>query len=111
MNIARRSISTRRSCVPVGRAKKFSRFLSSTRSVEPGWPLDVATALGGSFDPSVQNQRGALALFNGEVFVPFSGHYGDCGAYHGFVVGVSTGEPRKVTSFSTRAQGGGIWAQ
>lgn len=24
-------------------------------SIEPGWPLDVATALGGSFDPSVQN--------------------------------------------------------
>ncbi len=43
-------------------------------SIEPGWPLDVATALGGSFDPSVQNQRGALALFKGKVFVPFSGH-------------------------------------
>ena len=58
-------------------------------SIEPGWPLDVATALGGSFDPSVQNQRGALALFKGKIFVPFSGHWGDCGAYHGFVVGVS----------------------
>ncbi len=80
-------------------------------SIEPGWPLDVATALGGSFDPSVQNQRGALALFEGKVFVPFSGHFGDCGAYHGFVVGVSIDEPSKVTSFSTRAQGGGIWAQ
>ena len=51
-------------------------------SIEPGWPLDVATALGGNFDPSVQNQRGALALFRGKVFVPFSGHWGDCGAYH-----------------------------
>jgi len=62
-------------------------------SIEPGWPLDVATALGGSFAPSVQNQRGALALFKGKVFVPFSGHWGDCGAYHGFVVGVSIDEP------------------
>jgi hypothetical protein len=35
-------------------------------SIEPGWPLDVATALGASFDPSVQNQRGALALFKGQ---------------------------------------------
>jgi outer membrane protein assembly factor BamB len=80
-------------------------------STEPGWPLDVATALGGSFAPSVQNQRGALALFKGKVFVPFSGHWGDCGAYHGFVVGVSIDEPGKATSFSTRARGGGIWAQ
>jgi hypothetical protein len=73
-------------------------------SIEPGWPLDVATALGGSFDPSVQNQRSALALFKGEIFVPFSGHWGDCGAYYGFVVGVSIAEPGKVTSFSTRAR-------
>ena len=80
-------------------------------SIEPGWPLDVATAVGGSFAPRVQNQRGALALFKGKVFVPFSGHWGDCGGYHGFVVGVSIDEPSKVTSFSTRAQGGGIWAQ
>jgi outer membrane protein assembly factor BamB len=80
-------------------------------SIEPGWPLDVATALGGSFVPSVQNQRGALALFKDKVFVPFSGHWGDCGDYHGFVVGVSIHEPGKVTSFSTRARGGGIWAQ
>jgi hypothetical protein len=80
-------------------------------SIEPDWPLDVATALGGGFDPSVQNQRGALALFKGKIFVPFSGHWGDCGAYHGFVVGVSIDEPGKVTSFSSLARGGGIWAQ
>ena len=80
-------------------------------SIEPGWPLDVATALGGSFAPALQNQRGALALFAGKVFVPFSGHWGDCGAYHGFVVGVSESDPGKAASFSTRAQGGGIWAQ
>ena len=80
-------------------------------SIVPGWPVDVASALGGNFAPRVQNQRGALALFKGEVFVPFSGHWGDCGAYHGFVVGVSVDEPGKATSFSTRARGGGIWAQ
>jgi outer membrane protein assembly factor BamB len=80
-------------------------------SIEPGWPVDVATALGGSFVPELQNQRGALALFEGKVFVPFSGHWGDCGAYHGYVVGVSESEPGKALSFSTRARGGGIWAQ
>ena len=80
-------------------------------SIEPGWPVDVAAALGGSFDPSVQNQCGALALFKGKVFVPFGGHFGDCGDYHGFVVGASIDEPGKVTSLSTRARGGGIWGQ
>ena len=80
-------------------------------SIEPGWPLDVATALSGSFAPALQNQRGALAVFAGKVFVPFSGHWGDCGAYHGFVVGVSESEPGKAASFSTPARGGGIWAQ
>ena len=59
----------------------------------------------------VQNQRSALALFGDRVFVPFSGLAGDCGVYHGMVVGFSTAEPGKVVSFVTRARGGGIWAQ
>ena len=80
-------------------------------TVEPGWPVDVATALRGSFDPMAQNQRGALALFGGRVFVPFGGLAGDCGIYHGMVLGFSTAEPGKAVSFATRARGGGIWAQ
>jgi PQQ-like domain len=80
-------------------------------SIEPGWPVDVTTALGGRFDPTVQNQRGALALFGGRVFVPFGGLAGDCGAYHGMILGISTTDPSKVTSFSTRGRDGGIWAQ
>ena len=79
-------------------------------TVEPGWPVDVATALHGRFDPMVQNQRGALALFGGRVFVPFGGLAGDCGEYHGMILGVSTTEPGKVASFSTRGRSGGIWA-
>jgi outer membrane protein assembly factor BamB len=80
-------------------------------TVEPGWPVDVATALHGSFDPMVQNQRSALALFGGRVFVPFGGLAGDCGIYHGMVAGFSTAEPGKTASFVTRARAGGIWAQ
>jgi outer membrane protein assembly factor BamB len=80
-------------------------------SIKPGWPVDVATALAGRFDPTVQNQRGALALFAGRIFVPFGGLAGDCGVYHGLVLGFSTAEPGKTVSFSTGARGGGIWAQ
>jgi outer membrane protein assembly factor BamB len=79
-------------------------------SIEPGWPVDVATALSGGFDPTTQNQRGALALFGGKVFVPFGGLAGDCGIYRGLIVGVPTAEPGKAVSFATRARGGGIWA-
>jgi hypothetical protein len=80
-------------------------------SVESGWPVDVEAALGGSFASATQNQRGALALFAGRVYVPYGGLAGDCGVYHGTVVGISTTDPGKVVRFSTRARSGGIWAQ
>src|SRR5207245_3547218 len=50
----------------------------------PGWPVDIATALaaqGQRFDTRVHNQRGALANLDGRVYVPYGGHYGDCGDY------------------------------
>jgi outer membrane protein assembly factor BamB len=39
-------------------------------------------------NPSVQQQRGALALGENYAYVPIGGLYGDCGAYHGYVVAV-----------------------
>jgi len=82
-------------------------------SVMPGWPVDVTDALrdvGHSFNSRDQNQRGALTVLDGMLYVPFGGHYGDCGDYHGWVVGVSLDEPRRAAAWSTRARGGGIWA-
>jgi hypothetical protein len=82
-------------------------------SVMPGWPVDVTDALRSvqqSFNSRDQNQRGALTVLDGMLYVPFGGHYGDCGDYHGWVVGVSLPEPRRVAAWSTRARGGGIWA-
>jgi hypothetical protein len=60
-------------------------------TVLPDWPNDVADALqrsGQHFDPRTQNQRAALALLNGTIYVPFGGHFGDCGDYHGWVIGL-----------------------
>jgi outer membrane protein assembly factor BamB len=68
-------------------------------SLLPGWPVDVGDALEGeqkNFMPRDQNQRGALAILGGTLYVPFGGHFGDCGQYHGFVVGISLSEPRTV---------------
>jgi len=78
-----------------------------------GWPIDPGQALARanrSFTPRDQNQRGALTIFDGRVYVPFGGHFGDCGDYYGVVVGISLADPTNVTSWATRARGGGIWA-
>jgi outer membrane protein assembly factor BamB len=82
-------------------------------STVPGWPVDVgATAsFGGlTFNPTPQNQRGALLLSGPIVYVPYGGHYGDCGDYHGWVVGVPQADPRSPMAWATGAGGGGIWA-
>jgi outer membrane protein assembly factor BamB len=82
-------------------------------SVLKGWPVDVADALqksGHSFDPTTQNQRTALSLLDGTIYAGYSGHFGDCGNYHGWVVGISLHDPGKIMSFETQARGGGIWA-
>ena len=79
----------------------------------PGWPVDVADVLrtkGESFDSRVQNQRGALTILNGTLYVPYGGFYGDCGDYHGWVVGVPLADPQRVAAWRTRGRGGGIWA-
>jgi hypothetical protein len=82
-------------------------------STRQGWPVDVsAVAKSGavSFDSSVQSQRGALALVGGTVYVAYGGHWGDCGNYHGWVVGVPIANPAGVKAFATTASRGGIWA-
>ena len=79
----------------------------------PGWPIDITDALRAGrqlFNARDQNERGAVAILDGTIYAPFGGHFGDCGNYHGWVVGVSIADPRKVKSWSTRARGGGIWA-
>jgi hypothetical protein len=79
----------------------------------PGWPVDVAEALaaqGQRFNSRFQNQRGALALLAGRVYVPYGGHSGDCGDYRGWVVGLRLQNPRDIVSWNTRGRGGGIWA-
>src|SRR5437868_14258946 len=83
-----------------------------TGAINPGWPVDVdakATYNGTTFTSLVQNERAALALVNGIVYVPYSGHWGDCGTYHGWVVGAQINNPSNVAAWATTAVGGGIW--
>jgi hypothetical protein len=77
-----------------------------------GWPVDVTKIKAGdlAFMPAPHNQRSALSLVNGIVYVAYGGHVGDCGAYHGWVVGVDGKDPTKTGAWATRGQGEGIWA-
>ena len=82
-------------------------------SVLPGFPVNVAQVLkarGITFTPRLQNQRGALAIADRMLFIPYGGHFGDCGPYHGWVVGIGLEDPRTITAWTTRAAGGGVWA-
>jgi hypothetical protein len=86
-------------------------------TIKSGWPVVVDTAITG-FTSKTQNERGALALVNGVVYVPYGGHNGDCDnpPYHGWVVGVPVGAPGTAKGFSTGSIGtpgtseAGIWA-
>ena len=61
--------------------------------------------------PAYDQQRGALALAGGRVYVAFGGHYGDCGPYIGSIVAVPVSGRGPILSYllPTPRQGG-IWA-
>jgi hypothetical protein len=83
-----------------------------TGATTPGWPVDVnatATYNGMAFESRIQEERGALALVDGIVYVAYSGYSGDCENYHGWVVGVDINSPTNVRAWATTAVGGGIW--
>jgi len=88
-------------------------------SVLDGWPIDVADSLkkiGEDFHAEVQNQRGALALVTDAItkqtrlYIPYGGHWGDCGDYHGWVVTVDSKNSSAVRAWHVGATAGGIWA-
>jgi outer membrane protein assembly factor BamB len=61
-------------------------------------------------DATVMQQRGALAITGGRVWVPFGALAGDCGDYKGRIVGVrldGSGDPVSYTPPTER--GGGMW--
>src|SRR4029077_17470459 len=79
-----------------------------TGDTNTNWPVDVNLKVQG-FTSAIQEERGGLALVNGIVYVSYSGYDGDCGGYHGWVVGADTNNPSIVMAWATAAEGGGIW--
>ena len=82
--------------------------LEVNSTVDPG-SLDVTLA---------QGQRGALALSQGVVYIPFGGRAGDCNSpqgqpYHGVVIGARANDGAVLYNFTTNPTNGGqsgIWA-
>ncbi len=67
-------------------------------------------SLPGGVDPLAEQQRGALALENGRVYVPFGGLFGDCGNYRGFVVGIPTSAGTPIVFSVPTEREGAIWS-
>jgi outer membrane protein assembly factor BamB len=62
-------------------------------------------------DPSTHQQRAALALANGLIYIAYGGLDGDCGAYRGTIVAARTDGTGDLLSYRVPTpREGGIWA-
>ncbi len=83
----------------VGISLATHRVLWSRDVDRPGWTA------------AAQLQRTGLGLSDGRVLVGFGGNYGDCGRYHGWVIGVpETGTGALAVYQVPTANEGAIWA-
>ena len=86
-----------------------------TGATNSGWPVDVEMTVeynGLHFDPAIQQQRPALGIVGGILYVGYGSMRDGC-AYHGWLVGVPINNPANVTAWATgnaTAYRGGIWA-
>jgi PQQ enzyme repeat len=112
VDLASRALFFNAMTTPDGGATKKHLIYSlnvDTGATNPGWPVDVNASVPG-FDSTIENERGALGLVGGRVYVPYGGHAGDCGDYHGWMVGVDIANPGSVLSWATTASKGGAWS-
>jgi hypothetical protein len=76
------------------------------RDIDPPRP-NTAT----SYYVPAEQQRPALTLLGGRIYVEFGGLSGDCGLYHGYVVSVpSSGRGSQLTYQVPTATEGAIWS-
>jgi polyvinyl alcohol dehydrogenase (cytochrome) len=79
---------------------------ASTGAVRWSRRVDLA-----GHDPTTHQQRAALALGNGYVYIGFGGLSGDCGQYRGAVVGVPTSGAGATIAYQVPvAREGAVWA-
>ena len=62
-------------------------------------------------DPAHQQQRGSLNLSRGRVYFTYGGFTGDCGNYHGWVIGAPVDGTSALASFQVPSiNRGAVWA-
>lgn len=111
----------------VARSTDGSTFVEHLHAVDivtgadvPGSPVAIAASVTGSgegsvnnvisFDPELGNQRQALMLLNGIVYVTFSSHC-DWGSYHGWILGYDAASLQQQVVYNVTPNGsaGGLW--
>jgi hypothetical protein len=118
VDLASRALFFDAMTTPDGGATKQHLILSlnvDTGDINPGWPVDVeatATYNGITFTAAFQQQRPALAIVNGILYVGY-GSMRDCDLFHGWLVGVPINNPSSVMAWAaataTGTHGGAIW--
>lgn len=104
--------------------QNFSQYLHAINitngSEQTGSPVKITASMTGggdgsvnnvvSFDPQRNNQRAALTLLNGIVYVSFSSHC-DWGPYHGWILGYNSKTLAQQIVYNDTPNGsdGGIW--
>jgi hypothetical protein len=81
-----------------------------TGDINPGWPVDVEETVsfnGRTFNPAIQQQRPALGIVGGILYVGY-GSMADCSMYHGWLVCVPIDNPLGVMAWAS-ATNGGAW--
>jgi outer membrane protein assembly factor BamB len=62
-------------------------------------------------DPRIHQQRGALSLVKGQIYITYGGFTGDCGQYHGWVLAAAADGSGSVHGWQVPSLSqGGIWA-
>src|SRR6266513_1099404 len=118
VDLASRALFLNAMVTPDGGGATIKHYIISlnvdTGAINPGWPVDVeltAQYNGVTFNAAVQQQRPALAIVNGILYVGY-GSMSDCDFYHGWLVGVPINNPASVTAWAAGAtdiHGGAIW--
>ena len=111
----------------VARTKEGNDFVQrlhaldiATGAPRPNSPVVIKASVAGlgsgssngelHFDPEIQNQRAALLLANGIVYIAWSSHC-DTGPYHGWIIGYDavTLQQTLATVTTPNGEAGGIW--
>ena len=91
--------------------QRFHALDLATGAERPNSPVEIAAVNGVQFDPYKQNQRPALLLAGGYVYITWSSHC-DWGPYHGWVIGYNTSDlTQPPVTFNATPSGSqaGIW--